>query len=418
MLTDQQRVVVTGMGAVTPVGNNPDAMWSALVAGKSGIGRITAFDVSDFGVHFAGEVKDFNPQDYMEYREIRRSDRYTHFAMAATIQAMQQADLRMDEENPRRVGMVIGTGIGGVKTLLDGYLSLQARGPRRVGAFTVPAMLANSASGHVAINIGARGPNLCPVLACATGTAAVGEGFAIIRRGAADVVIAGGTEAGIVDFSLAGFDVMGALSRNNEEPERACRPFDATRDGFVLGEGAGILVLESLAHAKARGARILGEILGYGLTADAYHSTAPREDGLGAYEAMEQAVMEAGIKPGEIDYVNAHATSTVLGDLGETRALKRLLGDHAYSTPISSTKSMMGHLLGAAGAVETIVCFKTIEHGVIAPTINYETPDPECDLDCVPNVARQATVDVALTNSFGFGGHNASLVVSRYTNGA
>ena len=417
MLSEQQRVVVTGMGAITPVGNDPESMWANLVAGKSGIGPITTFDTSRFNVHFAGEVKDFNPQDYMEHREMRRTDRYAHYAQAATIQAMQQAGLRMEDEDPRRVGMVIGTGIGGIKTLLDGYTALQTRGPRRVSAFAVPAMLCNSATGHIAINIGARGPNLCPVLACATGTASIGEGFVLIRRGAADVVIAGGTEAGIVDFSLAGFDVMGALSRRNDDPQGACRPFDATRDGFVMGEGSGIVVLESLAHAKARGATILGEILGYGLTADAYHITAPREDGVGAFEAMDTAVLEAAIDPGEIDYVNAHATSTTLGDLGETRALKRLLGEHAYSTPISSTKSMMGHLLGAAGAVEVIVCLKAIEHGVIPPTINYQTPDPECDLDCVPNVARPATIDITLTNSFGFGGHNASLVISRYVNG-
>ncbi len=417
MAFEQRRVVVTGMGAVSPVGNDPDAMWSNLIAGKSGIGPITLFDASNYNVRFAGEVKDFDAKDYMEHREIRRSDRYTHFATAATIQAMQQANLRMEDENPRRVGMVIGTGVGGIRTLLDGYTTLQTRGQRRISAFAVPAMLANSASGQVAINIGARGPNLCPVLACATGTASIGEGFALIRRGVADVVIAGGAEAGIVDFSLAGFDVMGALSRNNDEPERASRPFDAARDGFVMGEGSGILVLESLEHAQARGANILGEIMGYGLTADAYHATAPREDGLGAYEAMDMAVIEAGIDPGDIDYVNAHATSTVLGDLGETRALKRLLGEHAYSTPISSTKSMMGHLLGAAGAVEAVVCLKAIEHGVIPPTINYQTPDPELDLDCVPNVARPATIDIALTNSFGFGGHNASLVIGRYVNG-
>lgn len=405
------------MGAVTPVGNDPDAMWTSLIAGKSGIGPITSFDASSFNVRFAGEVKGFSPGDYMEYREIRRSDRYTQFAMVATVQAMRQAKLRMEDENPRRVGLVIGTGIGGIKTLLDGYLSLHTRGPRRISAFMMPAMLANAASGHVAITIGARGPNLCPVLACATGTASIGEGFALIRRGVADVVIAGGAEAGIVDFAVAGFDVMGALSRHNDDPERASRPFDATRDGFVMGEGSGIVVLESLQHAKARGARILGEIHGYGLTADAYHATAPREDGLGAFEAMDQAVLEAGIVPGDIDYINAHATSTALGDLGETHALKRLLGENAYSTPISSTKSMMGHLMGAAGAVETIVCLKVIEHGIIPPTINYETPDPECDLDCVPNVARPATVNITLTNSFGFGGHNASLVVGRYVNG-
>jgi 3-oxoacyl-[acyl-carrier-protein] synthase II len=369
-------------------------------------------------VRFAGEVKNFNPQEFMDYREARRSDRYTQLAIAATSEAIQQAGLDMEAEDPRRVGVIVGSGIGGIHTLLEGYSTLQTRGPRRVSPFMVPAMLVNSASGHVAIFIGARGPNLCPVLACATGTAAIGEGFALIRRGVTDVVIAGGTEAGVCDFSVAGFDVMGALSKQNDDPEAACRPFDARRDGFVIAEGSGIVVLESLEHARQRNAQIIGEVLGYGLTADAYHSAAPRQDGLGAFEAMEQAVREAAIEPSDIDYVNAHATSTLLGDIGETRALKNLLGDAAYTTPVSSTKSMMGHLLGAAGAVEAIICLKAIHEHVIPPTINYEHPDPECDLDYVPNVARRAVVDIALSNSFGFGGHNASLILSRYVNGA
>lgn len=413
MLTDHQRVVVTGVGAVTPVGNDVATMWDNLVAGRSGVGKITSFDASQLKVQIAGELKDFDPQTYMDRRDVRHLDRYTHLATAAAVQAVQDACLQMADEDPRRVGVIVGSGIGGLHTILQQYDVLKERGPRRVGPFTIPALLANTASGHIAILLGARGPNMAPTLACATGTAAVGEAFTLIRHGIVDVMIAGGAEAGICDLSVAGFENMGALSTNNQEPERASRPFDAKRDGFVIGEGAGILVLESLAHARARGAMIHGEIVGYGLTTDASHATAPRSDGLGAFEAMQTALLQAGLSVEAVDYVNAHATSTPLGDAGETVAIKRLFGAHAYRLAVSSTKSMMGHLLGAAGAVEAIICLKTLQTGVIPPTINYETPDPACDLDYVPNVARRSHVQVALSNSFGFGGHNASLLIQR-----
>jgi 3-oxoacyl-[acyl-carrier-protein] synthase II len=413
VLTDQQRVVVTGMGAVTPVGNDVSTMWANLIAGRSGIGLITHIDMSQLKTKIGAEVKDFDPTLFMDRKEARRTDRYTHFALAAAAQAVADAGLSMAQENPRRVGVIVGSGIGGVNTMFEQYDVLRERGPRRVSPFTVPSMLANSASGQVAIDLGARGPNLVPVLACATGNAAIGEAFALIRRGAADVMVAGSSEAAFCHLSMAGFEIMGALSAHNDDPPRASRPFDAGRDGFVMGEGAGMLVLESLAHARARGARIHGEILGYGLTADAYHPTAPRGDGLGASEAMEAALDEAGIAPAAVDYINAHATSTPLGDIGETAAIKRVFGDHAYKVAISSTKSMMGHLLGAAGAVEAIICLRALQTGVIPPTINYQTPDPACDLDYVPNVARQADLRVALSNSFGFGGHNATLVIAR-----
>ncbi len=413
MLTDQQRVVVTGMGAVTPVGNDVAAMWASLIAGRSGVGFITSLDMAQLKTKIGAEVKDFDPTLYMERKDARRTDRYTHFALAAASQAVADAALAMDQEDPRRVGVIVGSGIGGVRTLFEQYDLLLERGPRRVSPFTVPSMLANSASGQVAISLGARGPNQAPVLACATGTACIGEGFVLIRRGAADVMVAGGSEAAFCSLAMAGFEVMGALSAHNQDPASASRPFDAGRDGFVMGEGAGMVVMESLAHARARGAKIYGEILGYGLTADAYHPTAPRGDGLGASEAMDAALSEAGISPQAVDYINAHATSTALGDAGETAAIKRIFGDDAYRVPVSSTKSMMGHLLGAAGAVEAIICLQAMQTGVIPPTINQETPDPACDLDCVPNVARRAEVRTALSNSFGFGGHNATLVMAR-----
>lgn len=413
MLTDQQRVVVTGMGAVSPVGNDVPSMWASLLAGRSGIGLITSIDTSQLKTKIGAEVKDFDATLYMERKDVRRSDRYTHFALAAASQAVVDANLAMEHEDPRRVGVIVGSGIGGVITMFEQYDVLRDRGPRRVSPFTVPSMLANSASGQVAISLGARGPNLVPVLACATGNAAIGEGFALIRRGVADVMVAGSAEAAICDLAMAGFEIMGALSAHNDDPSRASRPFDAARDGFIMGEGAGMVVLESLAHARARGARIYGEVLGYGLTADAYHPTAPRGDGLGASEAMAMALAEARIEPQAVGYINAHGTSTPLGDAGETAAIKRIFGDHAYRLAVSSTKSMMGHLLGAAGAVEAIVCLKTLEEGVLPPTINYETPDPDCDLDYVPNTARQADVRVVLSNAFGFGGHNATLVFAK-----
>jgi len=413
VLTDKQRVVVTGIGAVSPVGNDVPSMWASLVAGQSGVGLITNLDVSEIRTKIGAEVRDFAPTLYMDRKDARRTDRYTHFAIAAASQAVADAGLDMNHEDPRRVGVIVGSGIGGVNTLFEQYDVLRSRGPRRVSPFTVPSMLANSASGQVAIALGARGPNLVPVLACATGNASIGEGFALIRRGVTDVMVAGSSEAAFCDLAMAGFEIMGALSAHNDDPAGASRPFDAGRDGFVMGEGAGMLVLESLAHARARGARLYGEVLGYGLTADAYHPTAPRGDGLAASEAMQMALCEAGLASEAVDYINAHGTSTPLGDIGETKAIKRVFGDHAYKLAVSSTKSMMGHLLGAAGAVEAIVCLMAMQEGVIPPTINYETPDPDCDLDYVPNVARQADVRVALSNAIGFGGHNASLVMAR-----
>lgn len=413
MLTDHQRVVVTGMGAVTPVGNEVATMWDKLIAGRSGVGMITAFDASQLKVRIGAEVKGFDPLAYMDRREVRHLDRYAHLAIAAAVQAVQDAGLQVDGEDPRRVGVIVGSGIGGIQTTLQQHHVLLERGARRVGPFTIPAMLANTASGHIAILFGARGPNMAPVLACATGTASIGEAFTLIRQGVADIMIAGGAEAAICDLAVAGFENMGALSTRNQAPEQASRPFDAQRDGFVIGEGAGILVLESLAHANTRGASIYGEIVGYGVTADASHSTAPRADGQGALEAMQLAIAQSGLALDEVGYINAHATSTPLGDAGETTAIKRLFGPHAHRLMVSSTKSMTGHLLGAAGAVEAIICLKALQDGVIPPTINYEVPDPICDLDIVPNTARRADVRVALSNSFGFGGHNASLVIRR-----
>lgn len=410
-VSDQHRVVITGLGAITPLGNDIPSTWASLTTGRSGVSRITQFDPTPFKAQIAAEVKDFDPSRYLEHREARRTDRYTQFAVAATLEALEDAGLDMNRENPRRVGVLIGSGIGGIHTLLEQYDTLQEKGPRRVSPFLIPSMLVDTAAGHIAIKLGARGPNMATVIACATGTAAVGEAFEIIRRGNADVMIAGGSEAAICEISLAGFEVMGALSTRNAQPERASRPFDANRDGFVMGEGAAILVLESLWHAQNRGAPVYAEILGYGITADAHHIAAPREDGIGAREAMAMAMEEARLSPESVDYINAHGTGTQLNDIGETRAIKDLFGPHAYRMMVSSTKSMTGHLLGAAGALEAAICAKVLHEGIVPPTINYETPDPMCDLDYVPNEARQTAVHVAVSNSFGFGGHNATLVL-------
>lgn len=407
------RVVITGLGSISPLGNDVSALWAAVLAGRSGVGQLTSLDTSQLKTTIGAEVKEFDPSTVIERKEARRLDRYTQFALAATQQAVADARLDMAAESPRRVGVMVGSGIGGILTMFEQYDALLARGPRRVSAFTVPSMLANSASAQVALQLGARGPNLAPVLACATGNAAIGEAFEQIRRGRADVMLAGGSEAAFCRLAFAGFDVMSALSTRNDNPAAACRPFDAGRDGFVMGEGAGMVVLESLHHAQARGATIYCEVLGYGLTADAYHATAPHAEGLGAAEAMEEALNDAGLAAENIDYINAHATSTVLGDIAETRAIKRVFGPHAYRLAISATKSMTGHLLGAAGAIEAILCCKVLTEGIIPPTINLENPDPECDLDYVPNQARRAAVQVAISNSFGFGGHNATLAFGR-----
>lgn len=408
--SDSQRVVATGIGLVTPVGNDASTTWAALLAGRSGVGTITQFDHRMFKVHIAAEVKAFDPTRYVDKQTARRMDRFLHFAVAAALEALADAGFDMSHYDPRRVGVVIGSGIGGVHTLLEQQQVLLDKGPRRVSPFAVPGLMLNSASAHISIMLGARGPNLALATACATGTHAVGEAVEIIRRNQADVVIAGGAEAAIVPMAMAGFENMGALSSCNDNPQRASRPFDAGRDGFVMGEGAGILVLERLDRAQARGARIYGEVAGYGCTTDAFHITAPAEDGKGAAECMRMALETADLPLESVDYINAHGTSTPLNDAGETRAIKMVFGDHAYRLAVSSTKSMTGHLMGAAGAIEAAFCLLALHHQIVPPTINYETPDPDCDLDYVPNVARQMALNVAMSNSFGFGGHNGTLL--------
>jgi 3-oxoacyl-[acyl-carrier-protein] synthase II len=410
----KRRVVVTGLGALTPVGNDVPTMWANLLAGKSGAGPITQFDTSNFKTKFACEVKDFDPMAVVGKKDARRMDRYTHFAVAVAQQALGDSGLSVTADNAPRIGVMIGTGIGGITTLTHQIQEMMVRGPDRISPFTVPMMLPDTAAGQVAIQFGLKGPNLCPVSACATGSNAIGEAAEWVRRGIADVVLAGGAEAAIIQVAIASFNNMTAISTRNEAPDKACRPFDKDRDGFVVGEGAAVLVLEDLDHALARNAHIYAEVAGYGLSADAYHITAPDETGAGAARAMQMALDQAGMQPHQIDYINAHGTSTPLNDKSETAAIKRVFGEGAYHVPISSTKSMTGHLLGAAGAVEGVVAVKVIVEGIIPPTINYETPDPNCDLDYVPNIPRHKPVNTVMSNSFGFGGHNAVLIFSRY----
>lgn len=410
----KQRVVVTGLGVVTPVGNDVQTFWSSLIAGKSGIGMIDAFDVSEFPVKIAGQVRDFDPEKYMERKEARRVDRFTQFAIAAADEAVKYANLKITPENTNEIGVYIGSGIGGIGTTLENYRTLMERGPKRVSPFLVPMMISNMASGQVSIYLGARGPNSAPVSACATGTHAIGDAFKIIERGGANAMICGGSEAAIVDLALAGFASMKALSLRNDEPERASRPFDANRDGFVMAEGAGMLVLESLDFALDRGANILAEVVGYGMSGDAHHVTAPAPEGEGAFRAMQKAIADAQIEPSVIEYINAHGTSTDLNDKFETLAVKRVFGEYANKLCMSSTKSMTGHLLGASGGVEAVACVKALLDEIVPPTINYETRDPECDLDYVPNKARRLAVNYAMSNSFGFGGHNASIILRKF----
>lgn len=412
-----KRVVITGLGIISPLGNNLENTWSAITTGKSGVGPITLFDATENLTQFGAEVKDFDPVELFGSREARRMDRFSQLAMAAAEQAVAHSGLDVNDDNRHRVGVIIGTGIGGVSTLMEQALRMIEHGPRRVSPHLVPMMLPDTAAGKVAIAFGLRGPNMAVSTACASGNNAIGEATEAIRRGAADAMVTGGAEAGIVQIAMAGFNTMGALSTRNDNPQGASRPFDADRDGFVAGEGSGILVLESMEHAEARGATIHGEILGYGASADAYHVTAPLETGEGAILAMKTALAQAGLEPRQIGYINAHGTSTQLNDKSETAAIKAVFGEMAYDVPISSTKSMTGHLLGAAGAVEAIFSTKAIVEGILPPTINYTTPDPECDLDYVPNEARKVEVDTVLSNSFGFGGHNACLVIGRYVNG-
>lgn len=405
------RVVVTGIGAVTPLGLDVPSTWQAMLEGQSGAGPITRFDTEGYETRIACEVKDFDPGRYLDRKQARRMDRYTHYAIAATGEALRDASLTITEQNADDIGIIVGTGIGGIETLGQQFKVFFDKGPTRVSPFLCTMMIGNMAAGHASIVYGMRGPNFGTVSACASGAHAVGEAFETIRRGATPVMLAGGAEAPVVPIGIGSFNSMGALSTRNDAPEKASRPFDAERDGFVIGEGAGILVLEDVDHARARGARIYAEIIGYGATGDAYHVTAPPEGGSGAAHAMSHALAEARVSPADIDYINAHGTSTPPNDRAETSAIKTVFGERSHAIPVSSTKSMTGHLLGAAGAVEAIVCLLTIRDGVVPPTINLENPDPECDLDYVPHVARNHAVRTALSNSLGFGGHNATLIV-------
>ncbi len=412
----RKRVVVTGLGSVNPLANNMPDTWEAIIAGRSGAGPITLFDASHHKTRFACEVKGFDAAALFGTREARRMNRFSQFAVAAAQEAFQQAGLTVSEQNRDRIGVLVGTGIGGVGTLLEQVEVLRERGPERVSPFLVPMMIADYAAGTIAIRMGVRGPNAALATACATGSNAIGEAAEMIRRGAADVMLAGGAEASIVAVAMAGLNVMTALSTRNDAPQAASRPFDKERDGFVMGEGAAILILESLDHALARGAEIFCEVAGYGTSDDAYHISAPAENGDGAALCMKLALQDAGLRPDEIDYINAHGTSTRLNDKAETTAIKSVFGDYAYQAAISSTKSMTGHLLGASGAIEAAICTEVFRHGIIPATINYTTPDPECDLDYVPNTPRQAKPRHIMSNSFGFGGHNATLIFSRYEN--
>jgi len=412
-----RRVVVTGLGCVSPLGNDVESTWQAALAGQSGVDYITLFDASEYKTTFAAEVKAFDPQDYVDRKDARRMDRFTHFSVAATDQALKDSGLSITDDNRDRVGVILGTGIGGVGTLFEESIKFAEKGHRWVSPFMVSMMLPDANTGQVAIQFGLRGPNMALVTACASSANAIGEAAAMIARGQADAMVAGGAEAAIVPIALAGFNVMDAVSKRNEAPKEASRPFDADRDGFVMGEGAAVLILEAYEQAAARGASILAEVIGYGATNDAYHITAPAENGAGAALCMQNALNDAGLKPQAIDYINAHGTSTPLNDPSETAAIKSIFGEYAYDVPVSSTKSMTGHLLGAAGALESIFCLLAIRDGKLPPTINYQTPDPACDLDYVPNQARSHQVRTAMTNSFGFGGHNAT-VIFQETNGA
>jgi len=406
----KRRVVITGMGAVTPLGNDITTMWDALVHGKSGIARIARFDPAPYESQVAGEVRGLEPTLFMDRKDVRRTDRFTHLAVAAATQALRDAKLEKVSD-PERVGTAISSGLGGITTMVDQIMLMEQRGPSRLSPFFVPMLMANAGSAQVSMQFGLKGPSLTHVSACASSSHAIGEGGDIIRRGQADVMVVGGAEATVIPVVVAAFAAMKTLTRRNDAPEAASRPFDKDRDGFVLSEGAAVVVLEELGHARARGARTYGELVGYGATADAYHITAPSPEGEGNARAMRMALTEAGLQPEEIDYINAHGTSTQPNDREETAAIKQVFGEHAYKMLVSSTKSMTGHLLGAAGALEAIVCLLAIRDGCIPPTINYATPDPGLDLDYVPNTARARSITTALSNSMGFGGHNASLIL-------
>ena len=412
-----RRVVVTGIGVITPLGIGWQSFWQGCKEGRSGIGPITQFDATRFACKIAGEVKDFNAEDYMPKRDVRKMDRFLHFAIAASKLALEDAKLEVTPENADRIGVIVGSGIGGMYTLEAQHKTLLERGPDKVSPFFIPMLIANMASGHVSIMFGLRGPNLTVVTACATGAHCIGEATEMIRRGKATMMLAGGTEAVVTPMAIAGFAAMGALSTRNDDPQHASRPFERDRDGFVMGEGSAVFLLEDLESALARKATIYAEIAGYGMSADAHHITNPHPEGEGAVRAMRAALADAGATEDDIDYINAHATSTPTGDRCETQAIKRLLGARADKVAISSTKSMIGHMLGAAGAIETAVCVLSTRDDIVAPTINYVNPDPLCDLDYVPNHAREARVDLAINNSYGFGGQNAVVAVRKYRNG-
>ncbi|MBI5641028.1 MAG: beta-ketoacyl-ACP synthase II [Nitrospirae bacterium] len=411
---NKRRVVITGLGLVTPVGIGVENSWKGLLQGKSGVGKITHFDASAFPTQIAGEVEGFNPEDYIEPKEIKKMDRFIHFGVAASTMAMEDSGLKVDERNAEMVGVYVGSGMGGLPAIEHYHKILLEKGPRRITPFFIPMLIVNLAAGQISIRFGAKGPNSAPATACATGSHAIGDAFKVIQRGDADAMIAGGTEAVITPMGIGGFNAMKALSTRNDEPAKASRPFDKDRDGFIMGEGAGILVMEELGNALRRNARIYAELIGYGLTGDAYHITSPAPGGEGAARCMAMAIRDAGISPSDIDYINAHGTSTKYGDELETSAIKTVLKEDAYKVAISSTKSMTGHLLGAAGGVEAVVSCLSIHHGMMPPTINLDNPDPECDLDYVPHTARQADIRCAMSNSFGFGGTNACLLFKKF----
>jgi 3-oxoacyl-[acyl-carrier-protein] synthase II len=412
---NDRRVVISGLGAITPVGNNVETFWSNLKNGVSGIRPIEALDTSIFDTRIGGEVRDFEPKNYFKNpKDVRRTDRFAQLAMAAAKMAMEDSGIDVEKVDRDRFGVIVSSGIGGLRTLQEQHSVLMTKGPSRNSPFTIPMLISNMASGLISMEFGLQGPNMCIVTACATSNNAIGESWRIIKFGDADIFLAGGSEASIVAIGLAGFGAMKALSTRNDEPERASRPFDRDRDGFIMSEGSGVVVVEELEHARARGAKIYCELTGYGLSADAYHMTAPPPDGSGAARAMQLALDHAGVTPDQVDYINAHATSTGLGDISETQAIKTVFGEHAKTVSISATKSMTGHLLGGAGAVEMAACALSIRDSVIPPTINLENPDPLCDLDYTPNVAREKKVRVVVNNSFGFGGHNATLVAKAF----
>ena len=411
----ERRVVVTGMGVLSPIGKNPDEFWDAMAACRNGISRITAFDPSEFAAQIAGEIKDFDPAQYLDRKQAKRMDRFCQLGVAAAKQAIENSGLDLEKEDCTRIGVYASSGIGGLNTIEKQHQILLEKGPSRVSPLLVPMMIINLLPGQIAMIHGLKGPNLSIVTACATSSHSIGEALWAIRNGMADVMVSGGAEASTTRLGLAGFCSMKALSTRNDAPEKACRPFDKERDGFIMSEGAGMVVLEELEHARARGATIFGELVGYGCSSDAYHLTAPAPGGEGAARCMKMALDDAKVSPDEVDYINAHGTSTPLNDKFETMAIKTVFGDGAYKVPISSTKSMHGHLLGAAGAVEVIACLQAMRNKLIPPTINYEVPDPECDLDYVPNKPREADIKIAISNSFGFGGHNGTLVLRKFS---